>query len=258
MGQEHGGFKGGVSSELVIKFFFVSLSDLFYPPHCAGCQRALVEHQEHVVSSLKRLLCSDCCQQLQHLTPPYCPVCSYTLSSDVATCSNCAQRGLHFVAGVAALRYQGLTKELLARYKYGRDQSLKKLLQQLVVTALQDERLKETVFEAVVPVPLYPVRERERGFNQARVLAQEVASHYKLPLRSLLKRVALTSFQAASHRQQRLKNLEGAFALRRPLQLHGNYLLVDDVLTTGATLDECAKLLLQAGADAVWAVTLAR
>jgi ComF family protein len=172
-------------------------------------------------------------------------------------CSNCAERKLHFVAGVSAFRYQGLMKELLARYKYGRDQYLKQLLQQLIVRALQEKRLQEIVFAAVVPVPLYPLRERERGFNQALPLAEEVARSKQIPLRLLLKRVTPTVFQAASNRQKRLQNLEHAFALRRPTSLHGNYLLVDDVLTTGATL-ECAKILLQAGADGVWAVTLAR
>jgi len=167
-------------------------------------------------------------------------------------------RKIHFVAAVAALRYQGLTQELLARYKYGRDQSLRAPLQQLIVKALQDKRLREINFDAVVPVPLYPVRERERGFNQALPLAKMVAKQKNVPLRLLLKRVAPTSFQAASGREKRLKNLTGAFALRSPVLLRGNYLLVDDVLTTGATLDECAKVLLQAGAEGVWAMTLAR
>lgn len=196
---------------------------------------------------------------MEPVAKPCCQICSYPLfCADSKTCSNCAERKLHFVAGVSAFRYQGLTKDLLARYKYGRDQSLKVLLQKLMVRALQDERLQKIDFVAVVPVPLYQLRERERGFNQALPLAKMIAKQKNVPLRSLLKRVAPTSFQAASDRQRRLKNLENVFALQHPAALHGNYLLVDDVLTTGATLDECAKVLLQAGADGVWAVTLAR
>lgn len=196
---------------------------------------------------------------MRPVSEPCCQICSYPLVSfHLRTCSNCAERKLHFVAAVSAFCYRGLTKDLMSRYKYGRDQSLKTLLQQLIVRGLQDERLQEIDFVAVVPVPLYRLRERERGFNQALPLAKAVAKQKNVPLCSLLKRVAPTSFQAASDRQKRLKNLSGAFALRGPTSLHGNYLLVDDVLTTGATLDECAKVLLEAGADNVWAITLAR
>jgi len=232
------------------KNFLTSLSDLFYPRHCAGCQRALLQEE---------FLCHDCWEQLEPLQEPCCEICSYPLfCADSKTCSNCAERKLHFVAVVSAFHYRGLTQELLARYKYGRDQSLKPLLQQLIARALQDERLHGIDFAAVVPVPLHSLRQREREFNQVLPLAKEVARRKKLPLRSLLKRVAATSFQAGSNREKRLQNLEGAFALHQPTSLHGNYLLVDDVLTTGATLDECAKVLLQAGAENVWAVTLAR
>ena len=234
----------------MIKNFLTSLGDLFYPRHCEGCEKALLQEE---------FLCHDCWEQLEPLSEPCCRVCSYPLFCvDSKTCSNCAERKLHFVAAVGAFHYRGLTKNLVSRYKYGRDQSLKALLQNLIMIALQDERLRGIDFVAVIPVPLYSLRERERGFNQVLPLAKAVARHQNLPLRSLLKRVAPTLFQAASDRQKRLKNLEGVFALSSPALLHGNYLLVDDVLTTGATLDECAKVLLEAGADQVLAVTLAR
>ncbi len=233
------------------KKFFTSIIDLFYPRHCAGCQRALLEKE--------KFLCAGCEQQLQPLTAPCCQVCSFPLVSvDLPTCSNCAERKLHFIAGVSAFRYQGLMQELLARYKYGHDQSLRPLLQELIVAALQDERLQGVNFAGVVPVPLHPLRERERGFNQVLPLAQEIAKQKKLPLQFLLKRKNPTRFQASFNRQKRLENLEGVFALRLPQQVHGNYLLVDDVLTTGSTLDECSKILLEAGAQGVWAVVLAR
>lgn len=192
---------------------------------------------------------------MEPISEPCCQFCSYP-SPEI--CNNCADRKIYFVAAVGAFHYRGLTKELLARYKYGRDQSLKLLLQQLIVRTLQDERLCDIDFVGVVPVPLHSLRERERGFNQVLPLAQAIAQFKKLPLCSLLKRIAPTSFQAGLNREKRLQNLEGAFALRHPVALRGNYLLVDDVLTTGATLDECAKVLLAAGADDVWAVTLAR
>lgn len=233
-----------------MKNFFVTLRDLFYPPHCLGCQQALWE---------KNFLCSSCELQIEPLVKPYCEICSYSLANDeIKICNNCAERKLYFTAVATPFRYQGFIRELIARYKYGRDQTLRPLLQNLIVTALQDKRLQKIDFVAVVPVPLHPLRKRERGFDQVLPLARAVAQSSNLPLRFLLKRTSPTSFQAGSDRKKRLQNLKGAFALNRSLQLCGNYLLVDDVLTTGATLSESANILLQAGADQVWALTLAR
>lgn len=234
----------------MIRSFFLTLKDLFYPRHCLGCQRALLQQE---------FLCLDCESQVETLPSLCCRICSYPfLNNETKTCSNCAGRKLHFVTAISPFRYQGLTREFLARYKYGRDESLKPLLQQLIVKGLEDGRLLGIDFVAVVPVPLHPLRERERGFNQVLPLARTVAHFGNWPLCSLLKRSSFRSFQAGSDRKKRLQNLERTFVLDSRQILHGNYLLVDDVLTTGATLDECAKVLLQAGANGVWAMTLAR
>ena len=229
--------------------FFKTLGGLFYPRHCAGCGVALLQEQS---------LCHHCWNKAERLTSSCCQVCSYSLSINSESCRNCSDRKLHFVAGVSSFQYRGLVKQLIARFKYGGDQSLKHLMSELIEVALKDSRLQGIVFSAVVPVPLYYLRERERGFNQAFLLAQEVALRCEVPLCSLLKRVQPTSFQASSDRNERLKKCAGAFALKKDHALSGNYLLVDDVLTTGSTLDECAKMLLQAGACNVWAVTVAR
>jgi len=175
-----------------------------------------------------------------------------------ARCENCADRKLHFVSGVSAFRYQGLVRALISQFKYAGDRSLKKVLGELIEGAISDERLESVIFEAVVPVPLHPYREREREFNQARLLAREVALRSQLPVKDCLCRIKPTWTQVHSDRQERIENLRGAFALKKKWVLSGNYLLVDDVLTTGSTLDACAKVLLEAGADGVWAVTVAR
>lgn len=228
------------------------LSELFYPSHCAGCGFALSE---------KRKLCEECWSKLERLPEHLCQVCSHQLNdadASSACCENCANRKLHFVAGVSAFRHQGLVRQLLSQFKYAGDQSLKKVMGELIGIAMQDERLRGINFEAVVPVPLHPLREREREFNQARLLAREVAIQARCPMKELLRRIKPTSTQVCSDRKERIENLRGAFALKKAHMLSGNYLLVDDVLTTGSTLDECAKVLLHAGAGSVWAVTVAR
>jgi len=226
--------------------------ELFYPLHCVGCSSALLGTSR---------FCPDCWEKLERLTPHHCSICSYPLghaSIFADCCENCSDRELHFVAGVSAFRHQGLVRRLLYQLKYGGDQSLKKALGELTLIALQDKRLQDVTFTAVVPVPLHPRRAREREFNQARLLAEDVAMHLQSPLQELLRRSKPTATQVHSDRKERIKNLKNAFALKKQCTLSGNYLLVDDVLTTGSTLDACAKVLREAGADGIWAVTVAR
>ena len=159
---------------------------------------------------------------------------------------------------VAGCRYEGLVRELIQRFKYGRDQSLVRLLGDLLLPALEDPRLKGKKFDAIVPVPLHSLREREREFNQSDLLAARLGASLKIPVIRALKRTRATAPQAGFDRARRMENLEGAFALRRPLPSDATILLVDDVTTTGTTLDACAAILMEEGAAEVCAVTVAR
>jgi competence protein ComFC len=110
-----------------------------------------------------------------------------------------------------------------------------------------------------VPVPLHPLRKREREFNQAEVLCRELARKNELVFCETLERLRYTVTQTHFDRRRRMQNLRGAFGLRRNASVQGkDLLLVDDVLTTGSTLDECARVLLAAGAQSVRALTVAR
>ena len=125
--------------------------------------------------------------------------------------------------------------------------------------ALDDPRLAGRRFDLVVPVPLHPARQRERGFNQAELLAAELRRVSGLTVRNVLQRTRYTTTQTQFDRSERMENLRGAFRLRRGSNVQDlRMLLVDDVLTTGSTLSECASVLREAGALSVHAVTAAR
>ena len=110
-----------------------------------------------------------------------------------------------------------------------------------------------------MPVPLHPLRRREREFNQAEVLARELARHQGWEFCDILQRIRYTVTQTHFDRRRRMKNLREAFRVRRNAAVEGKrLLLVDDVLTTGSTLDECARMLLRAGAEAIDALTVTR
>lgn len=150
----------------------------------------------------------------------------------------------------------------MQRFKYGRDQSLLPLLSMLMAKGLEDPAISGRKFDAVIPVPLHPLREREREFNQAALLAAPVARSLGLPIWSPLVRKRATAPQAGFDRRHRMENLQGAFERKRGgggiVPEGSSLLLVDDVATTGCTLDACAAVLMEAGAGEVCAITVAR
>lgn len=157
------------------------------------------------------------------------------------------------------MQSRGVVRELVHRFKYGGEIWLAGLLGDFLRMGLRDARLKGRTFEAVVPVPLHPLRKREREFNQAEVLARELARGQGWELCDALERTRYTVTQTHFDRRHRMRNLRDAFRIRRGVTVRGkNLLLVDDVLTTGSTLDECARVLLAEGTRAVFALTVAR
>jgi len=229
------------------------LLDLLYPPHCAlcGCRITAFGEGEGAV------LCAVCLDGIAWPPEYRCPVCSHPMEG-MLQCSNCDGRHWHLGAIVPACRYEGGLREMIQHFKYGRDLALARPLGILMARALHDPRIEGKKFDAVVPVPLHPRRERERGFNQAELLAGFVARSMDVPRCSLLKRIRPTLQQAGFDRERRMENLRGAFALRGTLRNDAKFLLVDDVSTTGATLDACAAVLKEAGASSVDAVVVAR
>ncbi len=184
------------------------------------------------------------------------------LAAFCGTCASTVQRapaqGPGGASAAAAFVYGGAVARAIVRLKYEQRPDLARPLGDLLCRALEP-RAAALAGVVVVPVPLHPSRLADRGFNQAALLASRVARHLGAPLRALaLARVRDTPKQAALDRQARLANLAGAFVARRPGQtVERDILLVDDVRTTGATLDACAHALLAAGARSVSSAAVA-
>jgi competence protein ComFC len=228
-------------------------ASLFYPATCVVCA-ANVERSEY--------LCSDCRERAPRIVAPFCAKCSEPFAGAITqtfSCANCEHRVLHFDCAVAAYRSRGPVRNVLHQFKYGKQRHLRYPIAQWLGESLDDPRLRGRHFDLVVPVPLHPARERERGFNQAALLAERLAASAAIPLRPALERIRYTTTQTAYDRAERMENLHGAFRLRKNedvRELH--VLLIDDVLTTGSTLSECARILRAAGAVSVHAATAAR
>ena len=232
---------------------FPGLVSLFYPASCAACRAPVAPNET---------LCRSCFDEAPRIVAPFCEKCSQPFPgaiTDTFTCANCEDRVLHFDAAVSAYRSRGVVRKVVHDFKYGRQLHLRHLLGQWLADALHDPRLAGRQFDLSVPVPLHSTRQRERGFNQAELLALELQSASRIPARDLLQRTRYTTTQTQFDRTERMENLRGAFRLRRGCAVQGlRVLLVDDVLTTGSTLSECAAVLKKAGALSVHAVTAAR
>ena len=230
-----------------------AVASLLYPPICTVCAKA-VQPNEY--------LCDDCDDKITRIVPPFCAKCSEPFAgaiSDTFTCANCAHRTIYFDAAVAAYRSRGIVRRIVLDFKYGRQIYLRHLIGRWLCAALKDERLRGRTFDAIVPVPLHPARERERGFNQAALLAELLSAHMSIQAKPALERIRYTTTQTAFDRAERMENLRDAFRLRKNADVRGlRVLLVDDVLTTGSTLSECARILKGAGASSVHAATAAR
>jgi ComF family protein len=230
-----------------------ALVALFYPPLCVIC-----------LGNVKRekYLCPACEERAPRIKPPFCDQCSEQFEGAISgnfSCANCAHRRLYFEAAVSCYRSRGIVRHLVHQFKYGRQFHLRHPLGDWLGETLRDPRLRGRRFDIIVPVPLHPARERERGFNQAQLLAESLSGKTAVPLRSVLKRIRYTTTQTAFDRAERMENLRDAFRLRKEMNVRNlRVLLIDDVLTTGSTLSECAHVLKRAGALSVHAATAAR
>ena len=230
-----------------------ALGSLFYPPTCVVCGHN-VGRSEY--------LCADCQRVAPRIVAPFCAKCSEPYQGAITQtfrCANCEHRKLHFDCAVAVYRSRGLVRKLVHDFKYGTQRHLRYPVAAWLRETLDDTRLRGRHFDLIVPVPLHPARQRERGFNQAALLAELLADSMHVPARAVLERTRYTTTQTAYDRTERMENLAGAFRLRKNRDVRDfRVLLIDDVLTTGSTLSECARVLKAAGAISVHAATAAR
>ncbi|MFH0954425.1 MAG: ComF family protein [Verrucomicrobiota bacterium] len=233
---------------------WTGLLDLVYPRTCAGCGGPVDPESLHV--------CWDCLSRVTYVQPPYCSRCGDPVDGrvdDAFVCYHCAESEPFFERARSAARYRGVLQDLLREFKYREGLWLRHELARLLEACVTAHYEPDGI-DAVAFVPLYPARRRERGFNQAELLAGSLARRLRKPLLGrCLVRVRPTGSQTNLTAPQRASNVRGAFETRRRRRLEGrNVLLVDDVMTTGATVNECARALKEGGAARVYVVTVAR
>jgi ComF family protein len=228
--------------------------NFFFPQYCEGCGQ----------SSGSYALCESCRALVTAPSSPLCTICGLPFggSGEDHLCGRCLSQRPHFAHARACTTYDRLAQQeapvtrLLHRFKYTPDVTLAPTLGSLLASC----SFLPGPHNVVIPVPLHPQRLRWRGFNQALLLARSLGQHRSVRVEPFaLKRTRSTPPQVGLNVRERHRNIAGAFAVRDPDAVRGlSVLLVDDVYTTGATVNECARVLRRAGARRVEVIVLAR
>ena len=231
------------------------LVDLIYPPVCAICASAMAR-------SDRVNLCRECRDRIAYVRPPFCARCGRAFAHEPAfehLCGDCSTREPYFRRARSVGRYRGVLRGALHSFKYRMQRRLAGTLGVIMAERLP-AMAGEWRYDLIVPVPLHPRRLRSRGFNQALCLAAVLARQLRAPLdRFTLRRVRWTASQVGLTGRERAANVRGAFAVARPEAVRDKcVLLIDDIYTSGSTVNECSRVILRAGAEAVDVLTLAR
>jgi ComF family protein len=221
------------------------LVSLLVPPLCAVCR-------EPEPSGAP--LCLECRTRLVPLSDPRCPRCGAPVVQRSSDCLECRGRALGFERAWSPFAYEGVARQIVAALK----SRGALVLAGLIAAEIAARAPAGLVEGTLVPVPAHPQRRRRHGFNQAQAIAHALARRASVPVRDLLRRSGPVTPQVGLERRARLANARGSARVRRPSGAPRRAVLVDDVYTTGATLDACARALSEAGADLVVAVTFAR
>jgi ComF family protein len=228
----------------------------FYPDVCQYCYESRSTKAEGYV-------CSECWRNVRFIVPPICDRCGLPFEgeiSDVFECANCRELELHFVHARSAVAAKDMVLELIHRWKYQRQLWFEPFLAGLLIREAAPA-LREGGWDLIAPVPLHPQKQAEREFNQAEHLVVHLAKATALPFsRNLVRRVTPTRTQTRLSRTERAANMHRAFAPGPDAEAARGkrVVLIDDVLTTGATTSACAQVLKASGAREVCVWTVAR
>ncbi|MGP8152596.1 MAG: double zinc ribbon domain-containing protein [Smithella sp.] len=231
------------------------ISEVIFPPQCLGCAEIL-----HPFTG--QIFCPACNDKIKFITGSICFICGTTFPDSHAEghlCGDCLENKTYFSYARAVFCYENFILNAIHQFKYKRNISIGEMLASFMADFSFPD-IDFTDYSLIIPVPLHIKRLRERGFNQSLILAHAIGKKRQIPVDfSLLKRHKFTLTQTGSNRNERKRNIKGAFEVTDKKKIAGkNIILIDDVYTTGATINECAKTLIKAKAQKVVIITLAR
>lgn len=235
--------------KILKKYLDVIISGI-YPRRCPVC--------EEIVSLTGRMFCKDCILKLSFVKTPLCLKCGKEIS-DVQKeyCEDCNKHEKNFEYGMALLNYDELTERIMIDIKYHNKREYIQALAKLLVSRYGDE-ISKIDPDVLMPIPVHKKRLRQRGYNQSALFTKEVAKELNIDyVEDVLVRNKNTKAQKELSPEQRLANLSAAFACAKEAGKYGKVMLVDDIYTTGSTIEACTRLLKEAGVKEVYYVSVA-
>lgn len=223
----------------VVKLF----ADIVFPIECVGCGQS------------SEFLCSSCVSKIKMFPVQTCHYCRKPQAFG-KTCDQCANKNRLDGLFILGPYDQPILKEAIHAWKHERVKEIGNILGLRLADRLAHSFFQEN--SVIAHIPLRKPRQFDRGFNQSEQLAHILSKKFEIPLKSLLIKIKDTEPQSSLNREQRLQNIRGVFTLAKDAKLNGeNIILIDDITTTGATLEEACLTLKKSGAKSVWGITLA-
>lgn len=223
-------------------------AELLYPPRCILCDDILREAQEGC--------CAKCRPQLPYIRGARCQKCGKPVEDEAEYCGDCGRYHHFFDRGIAVFTYTGRMRQSVYRMKSANRRDYIPFYAQEMAKALEPY-LKRWQPEVILPVPMHPQKKRVRGYDQAELLARKISALTGVPMDAdMLCCIKKTRSQKQLDRRGRMNNLRGAFALKKDFCGVGSVLVVDDIYTTGSTIDEVGRILKAAGVRRVFFIVL--
>jgi len=229
--------------------------DWIYPPTCIACHTLIALNDKQ---PRDMLLCHHCQGLFEPIPPPNCKCCGIPTENEVERCVSCFGKTFYFTHNYAAFVYDELMRDILHELKFRQKKQIANSLGKLWASHIGNTPLTDASQPYfLVPLPMHPKKKKERGFNQAEILTKHLSVHLNIPIENALIRSLDTPPQSGLHPRQRIENVAGAFEIAKGIiTCEKNYIIIDDIYTTGASLNECAKVLKEAGAADVFCMTL--
>lgn len=223
--------------------------DMLFPGRCPVC--------DEIVMPKGKLICRECRPKLRYVSEPYCKKCGKPLAlAEQEYCGDCSRRRHVYDAGLALFCYQGEARKSVERFKFKNKREYAEFYAEEMVKRL-GRQIAGWEAEVLVPVPVHRSRLRERGYNQAAVLAAKLSKRTGIPMDGhLLIKKKRTLPQKTLEEKERIKNVRDAFQTGKNVVQYKKIIIVDDIYTTGSTADECAKVLKRCGAEKVYVLCL--
>ena len=219
--------------------------DLIFPPRCAGCDQWGERY------------CASCQEKTKLISSPICQICGEPVSGgECSTCRRCRASKLFYTAIRSWAYFEGPLQKAIHKLKYKKDLGLSEILAQPMIQLLAEQKWK---IDLIIAIPLDNNRQRERGFNQSLCIARPIAWSNEIMIKpSAIRRVKITRSQVGLSLEERKNNVADVFCAEQKIVYGKSILVVDDVVTTGSTINSCAAALSKAGALHVYGITLAR